>query len=112
MVKSRHAPDETAFHFRQDRAHALLLLVQGQKLLFYRIAQVAEVRSAQRPAHGNEHVRAGLGQHPFIHSHQNFPIRFCLVNQNARHQRRHTIESVRQESERAVARLRDDAIRG
>ena len=45
IVKRRHAADEIAFHFRQCRAHILLLLVQGQKLALHRLAQLAEVRS-------------------------------------------------------------------
>src|SRR5271166_5534193 len=49
MVKARHAADEIAFHFRQHRAHALLVLIQSQKLSLHRLAQLAEIRSAQRP---------------------------------------------------------------
>ena len=40
----------------------------------HRFAQLAEVRSAHRPAHGHEHVRAGLDEHPFIHGHENFAV--------------------------------------
>ena len=83
--------------------------VKGQKLSFHRIAQLTEVRSADRPAHGNKHVRAGLDQHPFINGHVNLALRFGFVDQNSRRERRHTIESVWQESKRALARLRDNA---
>ena len=62
-----------------------------------------------RPAHGYEHVRAGLDQHAFIHGHEDLAVRIGLVGQNARRQRRHAIEPVRQEPKRTLARLGDDA---
>ena len=49
MVKAREAANKAGFQFRHDRAHALLVLVQGHELLLHRITQLAEVRSAQSP---------------------------------------------------------------
>jgi hypothetical protein len=81
---------ENRFHFRHHRAHALLPFVQVQKLPLHRIAQLAEVRSANRVAHGNEHVRAGLDQHPFIHGHVDLALalRFRRSESRARAPRR------------------------
>ena len=60
----------------------MLAFIQGQKLSLHRFAQLAEIPSDQRPAHGYENVRTGLDEHPFIHGHENFPFGCCLVGQN------------------------------
>jgi len=108
-VECHHLADQAAFHLRQHRAHALLVLVQGQELLFHRRAQLAEVGSGQGAAYGNEHIRTGLDQHAFVHRHVDLARRLGLVNQDARCQRRHAIEPPRQDAECTLARLGDDA---
>ena len=60
MLKSRETAQKSCFQFRHDQTHALLTAVEGEKFLLHGIAQFAEVRSANRAAHGNEHVLAGL----------------------------------------------------
>ena len=46
MAERREAAQETGFQLRHHRAHALLVLVQGQELALHRLAQPAEVGPA------------------------------------------------------------------
>ena len=49
-LKVRHAAQQPALKFRRDPAHALLLCVQSQKLLFHRGAQLGQIHSADSAA--------------------------------------------------------------
>jgi len=69
------------FPICHDRARALSRARPGSETPASRIAQFSQVRSAQSAAHGNEHVRAGLDQHPFIDGYEDLAIRFGLVGQ-------------------------------
>ena len=71
--------------------------------------QLAEVRSANCVAHGDEHVQAGLDQHAFIDRHVNLALGFVFIGQNSGRERRDAIEPVWQKSEGALAGLRNDA---
>src|SRR5580692_10983496 len=62
MLQGREATQKTGFQFCHRDAHTLLVLVKSQEFLFHRRVQLAEIRSADRAAHRNEHVQAGLDQ--------------------------------------------------
>src|ERR1039458_4430636 len=86
-----------------------LAVVQVEKLPLYRLMEPAQIRSANCVAHGDEHVHAGLDQHPLIHGYIDLAFRFVLVSQNAGRERRNAVQPVGQESERAFPCLRNDA---
>ena len=109
MVKARHAADEIAFHFRQHRAHALLVLVQGQELALHRFAQLAEVRPASARRTDTSTSGPVLTSTPSSTATKTSPSDVGLVGQNPGRQRRHAIQSVRQEPKRTLAGLGDDA---
>ena len=66
MMKLYEAANKSAFQFRHYRAHILLVLVHGKKLLFHRLPQLAEVRSGNGIAHRDQHVLTGLDQEAFV----------------------------------------------
>ena len=108
-MKCREATNKSALQFRQHRTHALLLFVQIQKFLFYRLAQFADVSSSDRVAHGDQHVGAGFNQYAFIDGQANLAFCFGLENQYSWRECRYAVKPVRQESKRAVASSRDNA---
>src|ERR1035438_9766207 len=69
----------------------------------------AQVLPANCVAHGDQYIQAGLDQHPFIDRNEYLAFGLVLVGQNPGGERRHAVQTVRQESERALAGLRDDA---
>ena len=101
-MKRREATNKSAFQFRQDRTHALLLLVKIQKFLLNRRAQLTKIGSSNCVAHGNQDVGAGFDQNAFIDSDANFPLRFSLENQYSRCERCHAVKPAWQESERPL----------
>jgi hypothetical protein len=71
--------------------------------------ELAEISSAERLPHRNENLRAGLHQHPFIHRHEDFAVGFGFISQDAGLECGDTVESLWQQPELSLARLRDDA---
>src|ERR1035441_1154600 len=71
--------------------------------------QLAQVRAANCVAHGDQYIQAGLDQHPFIDRNKYLAFGLVLVGQNPGGERRNAVQPVWQESERALAGLRDDA---
>src|ERR1700722_3638251 len=98
MVQVGKPTQKSSFQFCRYQAPTFLLLVQDPKFLLHRSAQLAEVRSSDRPTYGNQHLRSGFDQHSFIHRHENFTVSFGLIDQNSRHERGDAIQSVRQET--------------
>src|ERR1019366_7852619 len=109
-MKLREAAHESAFQLRQHRTNLLLPLVDIHKLPLHRLAQFTEIHTANCVAHRDEHIRASLNQHTLIDSHVNFAFCFSFKSQYPRCQPRHTIEPMRQQSKRTLARLRHDAL--
>jgi len=85
------------------------MFVQGQKLLFDHLMQVPEVRSADRPAHGNEHIQSSFDHHSFIDGHEDLAVGLGLIGENPGRERGDAVEPMGQKSERAFARFRDNA---
>src|ERR1035438_303234 len=69
----------------------------------------AQVRAANCVAHGSRSIQAGRNQPPFIDRNESLAFGLVLVGQNPGGERRNAVQPVRQESERALAGLRDDA---
>ena len=71
--------------------------------------QLAEVRSANGVAHGDQNVHASLDQHSFVDGDIDFGFGCELVGENPGRQRGNAVQAVRQESEGPLASLGDDA---
>src|SRR5664279_1834593 len=109
MFKLHEPAYKTAFHFGDRSANVALALVERQKLTFHRFMKLAEIRSADGVAHGDEHIRACLDQHAFIDGEVNRSVFFCFVSQDSGRKRRNAVEAVRQDSERPLAGFGNDA---
>ena len=86
----------------------LLLLVDGQELALHRRAQLLQVIAPDRTAHRYTYPVAGLDQHAFVDRHADLAVGGRLVDQNARPQRRDTVEPMWEQAERALAVVAGD----
>src|SRR5580700_1362853 len=102
MMEPRQATDKIALHSRHYRANSLLACIHLQKIRLHGRMELTEVRSANCVSYGDQHVQAGLHQHAFIDSHVDLAHTFVLVDQNPRRERRNAVQTVWQQSERAI----------
>src|SRR5665213_2734753 len=109
MLKGAKSMQKPGFQLRHDRACAVFLDVQSQKLSFNRLVQLTEIGAADGAAHGYEHVRTGFYQYAFVHRRVRFASRGRFVDQDSWCQCRHAIASMGQKAEGALAHLGDDA---
>jgi len=83
-VERSRSDGEIQFPISPHQADASLVLVQGEKTPSLPHRAIDRGLFRRLPC-GRKRARpGGLDQHPFIHGHQNFPVRFYLVDQNAR----------------------------
>jgi hypothetical protein len=109
MLQLHESADESTFHLCQHGANVLLLLVQVEKLLLHRFVQFAEIRPADRITDRDQNIAACLDQYALIDGRIDLAVGLRFIGQNPRRQGCRAVESVRQESERALERLGHDS---
>jgi len=82
MLKAREATQESRLQLRHNSRTLWSCSSRVKNSRSTEARQLAEVGSAQRPAHGNEYVLAGLDQYPLVHGQVDLALRFDFVGQN------------------------------
>ena len=98
-MKLHETANESTFHFYHRGRTFCSRSSSIKNLRFRRLVQLAEIGSADGVAHGDEHIRAGLDQYPFIHGHENLAVCCRFISENPRRDGGRAVEPMRRKTE-------------